>query len=347
MSANMVDWDLAVSIGSRVAGEGPAVDRAEAARVVAELRAGAERSTGLVRDFTGLVAAERTAPVLVVDRPGWVRANADGFATVIEPVVDKLAAQKGPPTGLAAGRRLAGHRRRGRPDPGLPRQQGARPVRPVLRPGRPAAAGRAQHRARRARARRRPARLPAVGVPARGDPPGAVHRRPVDAGAPVRARWRRWSTRSSRPGCWRTWSSGSSRRRSGGGASLLDLMSTPEQKEILDRVTGVMSLLEGHADVVMDGVGPDGDPVGGVRSGRSSTSAARGSGPSTGCCAGCSGWTRRWRSTATGPPSSAAVVDKVGHGGLQRRLGGARAPAPRRPRSPIPRRGSPASWAER
>ena len=31
---------------------------------------------------------------------------------------------------------------------------------------------------------------------------------------------------------------------------------TPEQKEILDRVTGVMSLLEGHADVVMDGVGP-------------------------------------------------------------------------------------------
>jgi coenzyme F420 biosynthesis associated uncharacterized protein len=37
---------------------------------------------------------------------------------------------------------------------------------------------------------------------------------------------------------------------------MLDLVSTPEQKEILDRVTGVMSLLEGHADVVMDGVGP-------------------------------------------------------------------------------------------
>src|SRR4029079_11109519 len=34
------------------------------------------------------------------------------------------------------------------------------------------------------------------------------------------------------------------------------LMGSPEQKEILDRVTGVMSLLEGHADFVMDGVGP-------------------------------------------------------------------------------------------
>ena len=31
---------------------------------------------------------------------------------------------------------------------------------------------------------------------------------------------------------------------------------SPEQKEIIDRLTGVMSLLEGHADVVMDGVGP-------------------------------------------------------------------------------------------
>ena len=38
--------------------------------------------------------------------------------------------------------------------------------------------------------------------------------------------------------------------------SLLDLVQTPEQKEVVDRITGVMSLLEGHADVVMDGVGP-------------------------------------------------------------------------------------------
>ena len=72
--AGMIDWDLAVKVGSRLVGEGPRVTPVEAHDAVAELRADADRSTALVRDFTGLVATERSAPVLVVDRPGWVQA---------------------------------------------------------------------------------------------------------------------------------------------------------------------------------------------------------------------------------------------------------------------------------
>jgi coenzyme F420 biosynthesis associated uncharacterized protein len=41
-----------------------------------------------------------------------------------------------------------------------------------------------------------------------------------------------------------------------GGRSLVELVQTPAQREILGRLTAVMSLLEGHADFVMDGVGP-------------------------------------------------------------------------------------------
>jgi coenzyme F420 biosynthesis associated uncharacterized protein len=41
-----------------------------------------------------------------------------------------------------------------------------------------------------------------------------------------------------------------------GGRSLVEMIQTPEQRAILDRITGLMSLLEGHADVVMDRVGP-------------------------------------------------------------------------------------------
>ena len=41
------------------------------------------------------------------------------------------------------------------------------------------------------------------------------------------------------------------------GRSLVEIVQTPAQREILARLTAVMSLLEGHADYVMDGVGPD------------------------------------------------------------------------------------------
>ena len=73
--SSMIDWDLAVTAASKMAGPGPMIGREEADAVVAELRDDAERSTPLVRDFTGLAASEaeaRTAPVLVVDRTGCV-----------------------------------------------------------------------------------------------------------------------------------------------------------------------------------------------------------------------------------------------------------------------------------
>jgi coenzyme F420 biosynthesis associated uncharacterized protein len=48
--------------------------------------------------------------------------------------------------------------------------------------------------------------------------------------------------------------------------SLVELVQTPAQRAILARLTAVMSLLEGHADYVMDGVGPDVVPsVGEIR----------------------------------------------------------------------------------
>ena len=45
MTTEMVDWDLAVSLGSLLAGAGPEVSAEEAEATVAELREGAERST--------------------------------------------------------------------------------------------------------------------------------------------------------------------------------------------------------------------------------------------------------------------------------------------------------------
>ena len=48
---------------------------------------------------------------------------------------------------------------------------------------------------------------------------------------------------------------------SGDSQGLAELVITPEQRERMAQVTAVMSLLEGHADVVMDDVGPEHVPT--------------------------------------------------------------------------------------
>jgi coenzyme F420 biosynthesis associated uncharacterized protein len=44
--------------------------------------------------------------------------------------------------------------------------------------------------------------------------------------------------------------------RGGEGESLMEAMQTPAQRELLDKLTNVMTLVEGHGDYVMDAVGP-------------------------------------------------------------------------------------------
>lgn len=94
----MVDWDLAVATATRLARPGPQVTRDEARTVVAELRRHALEAEGAVREYTGMrstsLTADGAAPVLIVDRPGWVRANVAGFRTVIRPLVRKLSARR-------------------------------------------------------------------------------------------------------------------------------------------------------------------------------------------------------------------------------------------------------------
>ena len=251
---DMVDWDLAVRIGGRLAGDGPTVGRDEAAAIVEELRAGADRSTGLVREFTGLVAREHSAPVLVIDRASWVQANADAFATLLAPIVDKLTEKK-PPTGITAaiGSRVTGaevgsvlgflaSKVLGQFDPFHEPDGRLLLVAPnVVHVEREIHADPADFR---------------LWVCLHEE----THRVQFTA-----VPWMREHLFEQMQAIAATlepssFLEGGLKRVTdavrGGGGSLVDLIGTPEQKEIVDRVTGVMSLLEGHADVVMDGVGP-------------------------------------------------------------------------------------------
>ena len=258
----MIDWDLAVRVGSRLAGDGPVVSRAEATAVVEELRAGAEKSTPLVRDFTGLVARERTAPVLVVDRPGWIRANADGFATVIAPIVAKLQEKKGPPSPMteAVGSRITGaelgvmlgflgNKVLGQFDP-FHEAPGAAGRLLLVAPNIVNAERELSVDEHDFRLwvclHEETHRVQFTAVPWMRDHLQSLMAEIV-------------GTLETDPA--RLLTEGLSRARElvSGKAegSLIDLVSTPEQKKVIDRITGVMSLLEGHADVVMDDVGPE------------------------------------------------------------------------------------------
>jgi coenzyme F420 biosynthesis associated uncharacterized protein len=91
---SMIGWDLAARIGARVARPGPSIGTDGVRAVVEELRRFAVEARTHVRGYTGLDAPAADAPVAVVDRRAWVRANADGFRALLAPVEDRLLARR-------------------------------------------------------------------------------------------------------------------------------------------------------------------------------------------------------------------------------------------------------------
>ena len=267
-NSTMIDWDLAVTAASRMVGPGPTISRGEADDTVAELRAGAERSTPLVREFTGLRTSERTAPVLVVDRQGWVQANADGFAEVLSPLIERIQERKGPPSPVAhaVGSRVTGlevgallgfmsSKVLGQFDPfwGLDGDSGTTGRLLLVAPN-------IVHAEREMDVdptdfrlwvclHEETHRVQFTAVPWMRD---HIHGQIENLVGDIEVDPARLAAMVGE---------GAKRigdvLRGSDDASLVELFSTDEQRVVLDRITAVMSLLEGHADVVMDGVGPE------------------------------------------------------------------------------------------
>lgn len=88
--ADVVDWSLATRVARAVAGSGPAVSPEARARVSRDLAEMTSLSDSLVREFTRLAPDEPPGEPIVLDRPGWIDANVDGFRALLRPVGERL-----------------------------------------------------------------------------------------------------------------------------------------------------------------------------------------------------------------------------------------------------------------
>lgn len=266
----MIDWDLAVATGSRLVRPGPQVTREDARRAVTELREASTRAARHVRDFTGMGNPEQPEGATIVDRPGWIRANVDGFRVVLEPLVEKLAQQRSATPGggvaTAVGSRVTGMQVGSLLAYMASRVLGQYELFLPPDPDGTAPAG----------------RLTLVA-------PNIVHaERELDVDPSDFRLWVCLHEETHRAQFTAVpWlreyvqdqmtafllasdlepAAMVSRLRAaadavtdairGGEGNLLEAVQTPEQRPILDRLTAVMTLVEGHGDYVMDGVGPE------------------------------------------------------------------------------------------
>ncbi|MFJ2899875.1 zinc-dependent metalloprotease [Streptomyces sp. NPDC087218] len=279
--AQMVDWNLAVATATRLVRPGPEISREEAREVVAELRRHARASEEHVRSFTRMIpegAEPEDTPVLVVDRAGWIKANVAGFRELLGPLLGKmqdrragtaggavLGAVGGKVTGVEVGMLLSFLASRV-----LGQYETFAPATREL----PASAGGGRlllvapnivHVERELDVDPHDFRLwvalheethrtQFTGVPwlrdhLQGEIQSFLDETDVDPMTVLeRLREAAQSLAGGRP---------EGETGEDGGRSLVELVQTPSQREILGRLTAVMSLLEGHADYVMDGVGPE------------------------------------------------------------------------------------------
>ncbi|MFC7329250.1 zinc-dependent metalloprotease [Marinactinospora rubrisoli] len=266
----MIDWDVAVNTGARLVRPGPQVDLAEAREAVAQLRELSVTAQGHVREFTGMHSLEPAGPAVIVDRPGWIKANVDGFRVVLEPLLDRMSSgrlgstagsittavgsritgvQLGAVLAYLAGRVLGQYELFLPPDP-----DGRAPTGRLT-----LVAPNIVHAERELNVDTRDFRM---WVCLHEE----THRTQFTSTTWLRdyvqEQMREFLLASDVDAAafldrLRAAGEAVAEAVRGGEANLIDAIQSPVQSEILDRITAVMTLAEGHGDYVMDAVGPE------------------------------------------------------------------------------------------
>lgn len=256
-ASRVVDWSLARTVAQRFTPGGPEMPAAQARGVVAELREYAAQAQGIVRETTGLVAGDGH-PAVVVDRKQWIDSNlaaVDSILTMWPAAADRheeasaatqmigpraIAVQLGTALGWLSGKILGQYE--ALTDPGrllLVAPSIVDVERSLELESRDFRLWVCLHEETH--------RVQFGAVPWLGEHFRALITKALDTFDEA--------TPSDRIAAVLTELVGAiSQRRT---PDLMAALQTPEQRAIVGEITGLMSLLEGHADVVMDDVGPE------------------------------------------------------------------------------------------
>lgn len=249
-----VDWDLAARTAARLTAPGPVTSLAEATALVEQLRTDAAVAEEHVRGVTGLGAGLPLLPADVVDRPAWARAAVDGMrgltaAARVPATPRAVRAVTSRTAGLQVGGLLAylGGRVLGQYDPFGGADGGGRLllVAPNVHAARTALDVPTADFGMWVCLHEATHRLQFTAVPwlrehfasevasllTLQEPNGVAERLPEALRALRAAR--------------------------GDALALVEVLQGPEQRAVLDRLLAFTTLLEGHADHVMDAAGPE------------------------------------------------------------------------------------------
>jgi coenzyme F420 biosynthesis associated uncharacterized protein len=315
--SSLIDWDVAARAAKRFSPPSPGVSRSEAEHVVGELYRASAVAADHVAELTRLDEPPVTAATRVVDRPAWIDANAGGMRAIMTPIVDRLTAehplgrvaesvggrvtgtQVGLVLGFLSGKVLGQFEFFDRPGgqlllvaPNLvavERQLEVEPTDFRLWVCMHEVTHRVQFTAVPWLRQHMLDEIAALGETIDADP-AELRRRLFDAvGELVKVV-----------------------RGQGSGAGLLSVLATPEQRAVLDRVTAFMSLVEGHAEWVMNAVSPTVIPSQQVIESRFAARRRKGGNPLDRLVRRLLGMEAKTRQYVDGSAFVRAVVDRVG-----------------------------------
>ncbi|MDP9093218.1 MAG: zinc-dependent metalloprotease [Actinomycetota bacterium] len=260
--SSLIDWDVAARSAKRFSPPPPSVSREEADQVVGELYQATSQAAGHVAELTRLDEPTVSSVTRVVDRPGWIDANTGGMRAIMTPLVDKLSAdnrvgriaegiggrvtgvQVGLVVGFLSGKVLGQFEFFDRPGGQLllvapnmlsvERQLGVDPRDFRLWVCLHEVTHRVQFTAVPWLRQHMLDEVSALTDAVETDPAVLRQRLAAGVGELVKVV-----------------------RGQGDGSGVMSVIASPEQRVILDRVTAFMSLVEGHAEFVMNSVSPD------------------------------------------------------------------------------------------